>query len=212
SKVRAIAMGPVEVFGKVVPSEQGLLEAPFTGKPCVYYRFKVEEYVGGKNRQWHTVASGKDARRFFIRDETGDVLVDSKDAEVDLPSDFFQSGNKAPPERVQAFMQSRKLGMKSFIGLNKNMRYTEYHLAPDDDIFVSGNAGSNSDLDGAGISEGFRKVLIGKGGKKDFFYISDKAENKVLDGLKWQVWGGILGGMALLAIGLIWLLSHWKIL
>ncbi|MBI2445906.1 hypothetical protein HYV43_05960 [Candidatus Micrarchaeota archaeon] len=211
SKVRSIAMGPVEVSGRVVPSEDGLLEAPFTGSPCVYYHYKVEEYRGGKNESWQTVASGVQSKRFFLRDETGDVLVDCQGAEVDLPHDFLQVGRQDPPERIQTFMASKKLSHEGWFGLNKEMRYTEWHLAPDDGVFVTGTAGDNPFVAEGTAVEGVKDVLISKGGGSNPFYVSDKSEKQVLGNLVWQAWGGILVGLLLTVGSLAWLFMHWKI-
>lgn len=210
SKVRSIAMGPVEVSGQIVASDQGLLEAPFTGSPCVYYEYNVEEYVGGKNRSWKTVASGEQSKRFFIRDETGQVMVDSTDADIELPHDFLQVGTRDPPERVQAFLTSKKISNKGFFGFSKNMRYSEWHLAPDDVVFVTGEAGDNPYVAEGTAVEGVKDVLISQG-KSEFFFISDKSEKKVLDGLRWTVWGFIFGGLALCAFALGQLFLYWKI-
>ncbi len=210
SKVRSIAMGPVEVSGSVVASFQGLLEAPFTGSPCVYYRYSVEEYrKSGKNDSWVTVESGQDARLFLVKDDTGEVLVDSKGAEVDLPVDFSQSGTQAPPKRVQAFLEKKNIHFKGWLS-NKKMRFMEYHLAPGDVAFVTGEAGVNPRVESAAFVEGYRNVLISKG-KSGFFFISDKSEKSVLDGLNWHVWLGILGGMVLGGGSLALLLSQWKL-
>ncbi len=210
SKVRSVAMGPVEVNGVVVASTRGTLEAPFTGTPCVYYRYTVEEYrKTGKSSSWVTIDSGQDARLFFVKDDTGSLLVDSKDANVDLPPDFRHSGTQTPPERVAAFMERKKLPVKGLF-FNKDMRYFEYHLAPGDSIFVTGEAGDNPFVEEGSTVEGYRDIMISKG-KSNFFYISDKPEKQVLDGLKWQVWGGILGGLVLSVGSLVLLFMHWKI-
>lgn len=204
-------MGPVEVNGVVVASTRGTLEAPFTGSPCVYYRYAVEEYRrSGKSSHWATVDSGEDTRLFFVKDQTGCVLVDSKGAEIEIPTDYKQSGTQAPPERVQAFLQKKNLSFKGWF-FNKNMRYTEYHLAPGDAVFVTGEAGDNPFVEEGTTVEGYKDVMISKG-KSEFFYISDTPEKRVLDGLKWKVWGGIFGGMALSAACVFFLFSHWKLL
>lgn len=210
SKVRSIAMGPVEVSGSVLPSFQGTLEAPFTGSPCVYYRYSVEEYKkSGKNSSWVTIDSGKDSRLFYVKDDTGEVLVDSTGADVDLPPVFNQSGTQAPPVRVQEFLERKNINFKGWFS-NKNMRFIEYHLAPGDLAFVTGEAGSNPHLENGAAVEGYRNVLISKG-KSEFFFISDKSEKGVLDSLKWKVGFGILGGMVLSGGSLAGLLSQWKL-
>ncbi|MBW2968259.1 hypothetical protein KY362_07270, partial [Candidatus Woesearchaeota archaeon] len=40
SKIRSLAMGLVEIYGSVVLFEDKVLKSPFTGKDCVYYKYK----------------------------------------------------------------------------------------------------------------------------------------------------------------------------
>ena len=35
SKIRSIAMGLVEIYGEVVPTQEKILKSPFTNKDCV---------------------------------------------------------------------------------------------------------------------------------------------------------------------------------
>jgi len=211
SKVRSIAMGSVEVAGKVVASDEGLLEAPFTGTPCVYYRYAVEVYRSeGKKKGWHTVDSGLQAKRFLVQDDTGRVLVDPKFAEVDIPHDFLQVGFQDPPERVRAFLTAKSVSHQGLFGWNKKMRYSEWHVAPDDDLFVTGEAGDNPFVAEGTVVEGHKDVMISKGASGPF-YISDKSEKKIVGELNWQGWGGVLAGLASGVAGLAWLLAFWKV-
>jgi hypothetical protein len=52
STIRSLALGLVEISGQAQPAES-LLSAPFSGLPCVFYSYAVEERVGsGKNARW----------------------------------------------------------------------------------------------------------------------------------------------------------------
>jgi hypothetical protein len=157
------------------------------------------------------VASGVQTKRFFLRDETGDVLVDCQGAEVDLPHDFLKVGRQDPPERIQVFLASKKLSHEGWFGLNKEMRYTEWHLAPEDAVFVTGNAGDNPYVAEGSAVEGHKDILISKGGGSNPFYVSDKSEKKVLADMAWHAWGGILVGLAMSVGSLALLLSQWKL-
>lgn len=209
SKVRGIAMGLVEVAGSVVPHAK-LLKGPLTGNDCVYYKYEVEEYrSSGKSSRWVTVDQGVQGVQFYCKDNTGKVLVDPTNAEVDIPQDFRceSRGFKDPPKNVKAFLRTRNIKFEGWLG-NKTMRYTEHHIAPKDQIFVLGSADDNPDVKPGMAKEGVENVLIHKGNHK-IFYISDRKEEDIVSRFRWKMLGGLIGGALLttacLAIILLYL-------
>lgn len=78
AKVRSMAMGPVHVAGTV--EEAMMLVSPMRGVRCVYYRNKHERR--GQKGGWRTVSDLESPLvPFYLRDDTGRVLVDTLDAE-----------------------------------------------------------------------------------------------------------------------------------
>ena len=208
SKIRSIAMGLVEVCGRIVPFEGRLLQSPFTDSDCVYYRFSIEEYrSSGKSSRWVTVRKGDDSVPFFIDDGTGRVLVDSRGAKVEILRDNeFRSGfMKDPPAGVKRFLGRSGMDFESFLGMNKAMRYRESFVAPGDMLYVMGTAGDNPFVEEGTAEGGAEDILIGRGNER-FFYISDRPEKRVLGLLRWKVIGGFFGG------GLLILLCLWLVL
>ncbi len=210
SKVRGLAMGIAEVYGKVVPASE-VLKSPFSGKDCVYYRYSIEEYrSSGKSRYWHTVDAGKGLTHFFIQDQTGKVLVDPQGAEIDIPLDYeSKSGfGKDPSAIVRRFLKARE---KSFEGLfmNKTMRYREHFIAPGDKLYVLGTASDNPFVEEATGKEN-SDVMMQKG--QNIFYISDSHEKDILNRFAWKVWGGLLGGAALMVACLAIILAYLNVL
>lgn len=200
SKIRSLAMGLVEVYGEVVPAQGKILKSPFSNSDCVYCRYTVEEYrSSGKSHYWAVVDSGEHGAYFFLRDDTGVVLVNPTGAEVDIPMDFEYDSSlgKDPPERVKLFLKSAGIGFEGLFGINKTMRYREYLIAPRDKLYVMGTAGDNPFVEDATAVQGVADIMIRRGGHEKIYYIADKPEKRVLDGLKWTVAGGIYGGAAL---------------
>src|SRR5512137_2712326 len=75
SKVRAAAVGLVEVCGVAVPSA-GRLSSPFSREDCVYYKYTVEEYrKQGKSHRWVKIRSDEERTMFYVEDDTGKLLV-----------------------------------------------------------------------------------------------------------------------------------------
>jgi hypothetical protein len=204
SKIRSLAMGLAEVFGEVVPAEGKILKSPLSARDCVYYRYTIEEYrQSGKSSHWATIRKGEDGTHFFLKDETGLVLVDPKGAKVDIPRDFlFESHmGKDPPDTVRQFLKANNLSFEGWLfGINKKMRYSEYFIAPKDKLYIMGTASDNPFVEDATAKQGIEDIMITKGEHEKFYYISDKSEREILGSLRLKAMGGIFGG-ALLAVG-----------
>lgn len=117
SKVRALAMGLVELAGKAIPDV--LLTAPYTKSPCVFYHIIIERLERrysrhGSHTRWVKEFEMKTDIPFFLQDETGSVVVDPQNADTDLPLRYTQrEGNK---------------------------RYREYHIREKEEIYILGTA------------------------------------------------------------------------
>ncbi len=119
SKIRAVAMGLSELKGKA--KQKSPLRSLLTHKDCVYYRFLIEkEERRGRSSSWKTVSEGSSTDYFYIEDETGRLLVDPLDAEIILPLDYQYI------DTIGKFL------------FTKRMRYTEWYIQPDEDIYVLG--------------------------------------------------------------------------
>lgn len=208
SKVRSIAMGLVEVNGTVAPSDEPLPVAPFTEKPCVYFHYCVEEWrQRGKRGSWVTVREGIGGCRFWLRDDTGQVLVDPAGATVEIPADFRCESRlgKDPPVNVRQFLTREGLSFEGWLGANKSMRFREEHIAPQDTLYVMGTAMDNPLCAEATAQQGHDDVMIAHGG--DLFYLSDRPEHAIVRRLAWKTLGGIGGGAALAVVALVGILA-----
>ena len=205
SKIRSIAMGLVEIFGHVIPIKERILKSPFTDKECVYYKFTIEEYrSSGKNSQWVTIKKGEQRDLFYLKDDTGKVMIDPTGATIEARKNFeYQSGlGKDPPEQVIRFLTVNNLAHEGFFGLNKTMRYHETIIIPDDTLYIMGTAGENpfnKEVTGNHVDS----IIIQKGKYEKQYYISDKSEKQILKNLTlltYVMWGF---GMVLIIIGAI---------
>ncbi len=205
SKIRSVAMGLAEIYGEVVPAQGKLLKSPLTEKDCVYYLYQVQEYRrSGKSGRWVTIKSDTQMAHFFIKDESGIVLVEPKKAQIDIPEDFkFQSGlGRDPPKIIIEFLKANGLSFESLFGINKSMKFVEYFIAPKDRLYVIGTAGDNPFIEEATASNSTADIMIQRGNNK-IYYISDKPEKEVLKRFKWKTFAGLYGGAALSVICLV---------
>ncbi|MAG73539.1 hypothetical protein CL620_04435 [archaeon] len=207
SKVRSIAMGLVEVFGKAVKGTK-LLESPFSLAKCVYYSYLVEEYrKQGKHSRWVTIRKDQSGIPFYLKDDTGKVLVDPIGADVDIPSDNVYKSNFGmdPPSAVLGFMKQNKLSHESwFFKVNKKMRYTEFYLAPKDEVYVIGTATQKS----PGGTMNVDNIVITKGTNDTLFYITDEDESTIIKrfnkGIGLRIVGGALLALVCLVVIIAW--------
>jgi hypothetical protein len=205
SKIRSIAMGLVEITGQVILISGRVFKSPFTEKDCVYYQFTIEEYrQSGKNAHWVTIKKGEQRTVFYLKDDTGMVLVDPTGASIQATKDFeCQSGlGRDPPESVIRFLSSQNIAFEGFLGANKTMRYRETFIAPNDSLYIMGTAGENR-LKNQASADHVDNIMIQKGVNEKQYYISDKSEKQLLRNLSLQTYGTWAAGIALIVIGII---------
>lgn len=197
SKVRSIAMGQTEVVGSVLVGKKPLI-APFSGTECAYYRCTIEEYRStGKSGRWVEIKSAVSDSPFYLEDETGNVLVDPKGAEIDVPQtfEFNSSWGKDPDKRIIAYLNDNGLDFEGFLGANKTMRYREHLLIDKQQVYVMGFAGKNPRVKSSTVNAD--TIMIQKGDGDNIYLISIKSEKELLEWLRYMVFGGWIGGGAL---------------
>src|SRR4029077_19406703 len=119
-----------------------LLSAPFSGLPCVFYSYAVEERVGSeKNARWETMAKGTSEQPFFVSDTTGRVLVVPLGAELILPDERTSRSNwlgELPPTTI-AGLNRLDISTDRWIG-SKTLRCRESFILPGERVYVLGTA------------------------------------------------------------------------
>ncbi len=133
SKVRSAAQGFVELEGWGKPVPGGDVVAPLTGLPCLWFRYKVEEYHRDGNRSsWRTLDSGLSDQNFLLDDNTGTCVVDPDGAEI-TPStkDVWTGATRRPADKPKGFAAAA-------LAMGRRYRYTEERLVKDDFIYALG--------------------------------------------------------------------------
>ena len=147
SKVRSASLGMVELNGLATGPYTML--APITERPCYYHRTVAWEWKQrGKNKQWVKVAAECMQVPFFLDDNTGKVMVDPRDAELDLHRDFqqefcdgfFTTKQEAPPN-VHNFL------LRYGISTQNKIRVEEFCIKPKNALFVLGSLDENPGLE-----------------------------------------------------------------
>ena len=194
--VASVTPGFVEVKGRA-KGARPLLVSPLTAKPCVYFRFLVEEQVKrGKSTYWRTVVDDQQECGLVLEDmHQGSIAVNLRNAQLMLnPDVHLRSGflNDAPAG-VEAALQRYGQSSQGLI-FNKSMRYAETVLEVNDEIHVLGLAQ---------LQDG--KMVIDRGG--EVFIVSDQPEEVLTRSLhrKQTVRSVIAALIGLVGAGLCWL-------
>lgn len=143
SKVRSASMGLVELSG--MPVGPNTIPAGITGDPCFYYRATAwERRQSGNSSEWKQVAQESLFVPFFLKDETGLMLVNAQGADMDVHRNFkdefggsFFSGGNMAMGSVEDFLL--RYGLEG-----KHVRLEEYCIQPEYPIFVLGTLCENS--------------------------------------------------------------------
>jgi hypothetical protein len=144
SKIRSASIGLVEVSGLAVGPRT--LVAPITGASCFYYRTVAWQLKkSGKSEKWEIVAEECMHLPFYLDDNTGCVLVDPQDAEMDIHRDFHEefsgslfSSSFEAPANVFAFLGRH--GVSS----DRKTRVDEYCIKPKNALFIMGTLATSS--------------------------------------------------------------------
>jgi hypothetical protein len=133
AKARSATQGYVELQGRA-RAHDGLLTAPLTRLPCVWYRFKVQERRrSGKNEHWVTVDRGEAERPFLLEDDTGRCLVEPAGAEIHprATDTWYGAARHAPKPQESGWLR-----------LGRRYRFTEERILPDEALYLLGQFGT----------------------------------------------------------------------
>lgn len=146
SKIRSAAMGLVEVSG--LATGPYTIPAPVSQLPCYFHRTMVWVYVqSGKNKRWKKVVDARFQVPFYLEDETGRVLVDPSDAELDIHRDYqqeFQHGvfqDDPIPSHVAQFLAMHAVSREHPIKIE------EYCIKPKNALFILGTLAENPGIE-----------------------------------------------------------------
>lgn len=204
----------VELKGEIEPRQA--LEAEISGRECVAYMTRVERRW--EEERWETDSEGRRRRRtrrgrdvvaederrepFFVRDQTGRVLVDPQDADIEYVEtvDHFERGE---PEGASLQIGGFRLDLGSIRlgGGRRTIGYEvhEWALPAGERVYVLG---------GARLA-GEEPCIASPSDPSQRFLVSTKSEAEIVRGTRRAVFWLTVGagvcwaaGLALVAAGL----------
>ncbi len=143
-KIVDIEPGRVEVEGRLSPIPGRLLKGPVSGKPCISYEVKVQEYHSSKNGgHWRTIHKEREGGPFLLKDDSGMVVVDPKGGKMRSVLSLFQRQGTFSElnDSARTYLESRKIRKEGFFGIfNRTLRIQESIVPVDKYLYVLGDA------------------------------------------------------------------------
>lgn len=205
-KVRSMAAGRTELEGTVREDDQTVSSPPFIDDDCVYVdaelevREEHEDEDGETEYRWETVGRKERAYKFYLEDDTGQVLVRADtDPTVEITDDDhrvkneYHNGNAVPTEIEQFLGIDSGIedadGAVGTVGTvvdavtdvrqgSKQHQYTQTALPVGSDVYAFGSAEVKANTDGSSKQED--RLEIRRDDGSDTFIISDGDEGAVI--------------------------------
>ena len=132
SKIRSATQGYIELIGRSKLMEGPPIVAPLTGKPCVWYKYAIDEARGhAKGWSWRTIEDRESEELFLLEDDTGGCVIDPEGADVTTTVKQVWYGKERRPGAYSAPKRFSGIYMRRF-------RYTEYRLNTGDVLYAIG--------------------------------------------------------------------------
>ena len=226
SKIRSLAIGLVELFGKVNIDKP--IKTPFSKVDTVFYKYVVKEYTRHESTSknghtttysWDIIYSDSSLTPFYLEDETGKVLVNPEgaDAKISLKKVFLE-------KRGMKFGDMLSMIKKAFKGELKTKdlnvsNLEEISLEREHKIFKIERAREGDrkyyeyyilpgeQLYVLGTAKNpenqLNKVIIAKGENEKTFILSEKSEKELLKSMFWSIIGIFVLSILLIVGGVV---------
>jgi hypothetical protein len=217
SKVRSAAAGLVELLGKAKCKDD--MASPISKAKSIYWHISAEYYHSGRrNSGWRNFYAKSSSNQFYLEDDTGRMLIEPKDAEVRIPSDYSCQGHlsdkalfgllpqKQLDKKVLDWLESDPTAKAAFNAHGgSDLKVTESFIAEGDTLYVLGSA---EPLPSAASAVREENLIVKKNNIDKIMFISDSGENKFLDGMRfWSVVYMVIG-LGMLFAGLLGMLFN----
>lgn len=138
SKIRSAAQGYIELYGVLQSGPGETLRAPLTGKPCLWWRYRIEELQsGGRGRSWRVLESASSEAWLGFADGSGQCLINPLGAEVHpLHRQVWHGDRRHPRGEADRGLLFDLLG--GLLGSGRRYRYVEERLHAGEPLYALG--------------------------------------------------------------------------
>jgi hypothetical protein len=169
--VAQLSTGVVRVTGRAARVEEPLT-APLSQRSCVAFQLAIDERrAHGNTVRWRPVVRVREAHPFWVADETGRVLVEpgphfalALERDFAGRTGFLERLTSDSLERLEAFLATRGIPARNWLGMGKTFRYNEGVLEDGETVSVGGRVVAEPHPDGdasPGRGTPMRKLLRG---------------------------------------------------
>jgi hypothetical protein len=191
SKVRAMAMGRVELYGTALPYPDKPMKTPFGGFDCVWCGWSVSWVTSSATETESHSTEGVLPGFFYLKDDTGKVLVFTKGSEGDGKY-YHEYGFSVS---FLGFLQRENIQFKGPGG-----KFVEYYIAPHEKVYVLGTARKNPAIAGGASEKHEDDIIVAGGGEA--FYISGKPYDRIHEEAGGSTTFYLILGTVLILVGL----------
>lgn len=179
-RIRAAAQGYVKVRGRALPAGEAPTAAPLSGRPCVWWAYKVErEDNSRRNRpSWHEVDAASSVEPFALRDDDGECLVGPVRADITPTAKNVWYGDEPRPAGPPPASQS--------LFASGTYRYTESIIAVGAQLSVLGDLRSHSEA-GDVATETAAVLRSWKADQSSLLARFDRNHDGHIDADEWQM-------------------------
>jgi hypothetical protein len=166
----------VKVAGKITPVGR-MLTAPLSGRQCVYYHVKVEQYKRqGRSSHWATIIEEEVKGDVVLKDGNSFAMVDtSKVLSHLVPDKKFASGfGNDAKGAIEAYLRKHNVDSTNWLGMNKTLRFNEGVLEPGETVAALGKASWKRRGQVTQDIPADRFLIIGPDEKNQPVYLSDE--------------------------------------
>ncbi len=128
ARIASASQGYCELSG-FARAHLASVEAPLTGRPCLWFRFRIEKRGGGRNKDWRTVEQGESPAPFRLDDQSGQCIIEPAGALVRVRRRDRWSGAHRHP---------RQPTPTRWYELSGDYRYTEERIQDGDPLYCLG--------------------------------------------------------------------------
>lgn len=143
-KIIDIETGRVEVIGNLVPIPGKELHGPVSGRPCVGYDVKVQEYHSSKNNSgWRTIHRERRSGPFLLKDDSGMAVVDPTGVKMDSVTSSYQKQGAFSDmnPNSKSYIESKGIRLTGPLGfLNRTLRVEEKIVPVNIFLYILGDA------------------------------------------------------------------------
>jgi len=209
SKVHSVALGLTEVFGTATYLDDLILYSPISKTACVYWSVSYQYY--GLRGKWTELFRDASSSNFFLKDETGKILIELKDAQIEVSSDnryygrlqgenpkgvFHTKLEDIAITHINSLPKDKKEKILSSQGTE--LRIIECFIKEGDPLYT---LGTSEVKDKRSSIVGCENLIIRKGKYEKVMFIGDRDERKIQASLIFSIYVEIFIGLGATLVG-----------